>query len=142
MKKINLILGKCKSLSMQLGRSSSYNSLRSRSAREDRRRRRVWDHIRRGGGKNNVENDDGGDDEHQECETIYVGSTRKQYVLSSKYLKHPLLNALIEKHGRDDHMVVVKCEVVLFDHLLWLLENSDPNLILDSLEELTDLYVF
>lgn len=74
--------------------------------------------------------------------TIFVGSTRKRYVINSKYLNHPLLNALIEiskqKHGGE--FILVKCEVVLFDHLLWMLENADPNLILDSLEELADLY--
>ncbi|XWS10748.1 hypothetical protein CRYUN_Cryun38cG0024400 [Craigia yunnanensis] len=128
MKKINLILRKCKSLSRQLGRSSSYSSLRSKSVREDHH---LWDQM-------------GGDD-HQRCEIIYVGSTRKRYVISSKYLNHPLLNALIErskqKHGGGED-ILVKCEVVLFDHLLWMLENSDPNLILGSLEELADLYVF
>ncbi|XVF18265.1 hypothetical protein REPUB_Repub11eG0006200 [Reevesia pubescens] len=137
MKKINLILRKCKSLSRQLGRSSSYSSLRSKSAKEDHHHHLRDDHM---GGRDD-------DDHHQHCETIYVGSTRKRYVISSKYLNHPLLNALIErskqKHGdgiRED--ILVKCEVVLFDHLLWMLENSDPNLILNSLEELADLYVF
>ncbi|KAL4272973.1 hypothetical protein GQ457_13G005360 [Hibiscus cannabinus] len=139
MKKINLLLRKCKSLSMQLGRSLSYRSLRSNSAREDHY---VWDHIGRRERRNDDEGSGGSSDgERQECGTIYVGSTMKRYVISSKYLKHPLLNALIEKHGGEDHMLVVKCEVVLFDHLLWLLENSDPNLVLNSLEELTDLYV-
>ncbi|KAK8622545.1 hypothetical protein V6N13_117455 [Hibiscus sabdariffa] len=147
MKKINLILRKCKSLSTQLRRSSSYSSLRSKSAREDHHRHsHIWDHMGRRRRRIDGHDDGGGggagEDEHQECETIYVGSTRKRYVVSSKYLKHPLLDALIEKHGGEDHMLVVKCEVVLFDHLLWLLENSDPNLILDSLDELTDLYVF
>ncbi|GMJ09985.1 SMALL AUXIN UPREGULATED RNA 74 [Hibiscus trionum] len=112
MKKINLLLRKCKSLSMQLGRR------------------------RNGDDKCGV----GGEGDHQERGTIYVGSTRKRYVVSSKYLKHPLLNALIEKQGGENHMLLVRCEVVLFDYFLWLLENSDPNLILDSLEELTDLY--
>ena len=86
-----------------------------------------------------------GGDDHQHCETIYVGSTRKRYVISSKYLNHPLLNALIQrskqKHGGGED-ILVKCEVGLFDHLLWMLENSDPNLVLGSLEELADLYVF
>jgi hypothetical protein len=36
----------------------------------------------------------------------------------------------------------VKCEVVFFDHLLWMLENADPNASFDSLEELADLYMF
>ncbi|TYH86388.1 hypothetical protein ES332_D01G038500v1 [Gossypium tomentosum] len=144
MKKINLLLRKCKSLSRQLGRSSSYSSLRSKSTREDLRHY-IWDHIRRRTRRNEDGDNDDNDDGHQCYETIYVGSTRKRYVVSSKYLKHPLLDALIErskqKHGGEDH-ILVKCEVVLFDHLLWMIENSDPNLILDSLEELTDLYVF
>ncbi|XP_019256624.1 PREDICTED: uncharacterized protein LOC109235083 [Nicotiana attenuata] len=127
MKKMNLLLRKCKTLSRQLGRSSSYSSLRSKSTREDL----IW----------NVESEDN----KQDFETILVGSTRRRYVIRSKYLSHPLLNALIEKskqkHAWEGHLSV-KCEVVLFDHLLWLLENADPNnLTSDSLEELADLYV-
>ncbi|XP_059669715.1 auxin-responsive protein SAUR78 [Cornus florida] len=123
MKKINLMLRKCKTLSRQLGRSSSYSSLRSKSTREE-----IW----------------GGDlQDGEHCETIFVGSSRKRYVISSKYLNHPLLNALIQrskqKFGED---ISVKCEVVLFDHLLWMLENADLNLTADSLEELAELYVF
>ncbi|KAI9086991.1 hypothetical protein QN277_010146 [Acacia crassicarpa] len=131
MKKINLLLRKCKSLSRQLGRSSSYSSLRSKSVKDDVV---VW----RG-----QEQED-----HEQCVTIYVGSTRKRYVISSKYLKHPLLNALIHKSSskqNEDHnnVLVVNCEVVLFDHLLWMLENADPNnFSSESLEELVQLYVF
>ncbi|XP_054817272.1 auxin-responsive protein SAUR76 [Prosopis cineraria] len=135
MKKINLILRKCRSLSTKIARSSSYSSLRSKSAKED-----TW------GRKSEV---GGGGGEGQECETIYVGSTRKRYVISSKYLNHPLMNALMDKsksteegsHGRG--IMVVNCEVVLFDHLLWMLEHADPKLIgSESLEELAELYVF
>jgi hypothetical protein len=127
MKKISLILRKCKSLSRQLGRSSSYSSLRSKSTRED-----LWGHH----------------DHKQEDEnhaTIFVGSTRKRYVISSKYLSHPLVNALIEKSKQkpgEDSILVVRCEVVFFDHLLWMLENADPSVNLGSLEELADLYMF
>ncbi|XP_011038114.1 PREDICTED: uncharacterized protein LOC105135098 [Populus euphratica] len=127
MKKISLILRKCKSLSRQLGRSSSYSSLRSKSTRED-----LW----------------GGHDHKQEDEnhaTIFVGSTRKRYVISSKYLSHPLVNALIEKSKQnpgEDSILVVRCEVVFFDHLLWMLENADPSVNFGSLEELADLYMF
>ncbi|KAK1572009.1 hypothetical protein Q3G72_026000 [Acer saccharum] len=128
------MLRKCKSLSRQLGRSYSYSSLRSKSSRDHQI---SHDHIY------------GDDDDHQ-SETIFVGSTRKRYVVSSKYLNHPLLNALIEKskqkkqiNGDQYDYILVKCEVVLFDHLLWMLENADPNdLVFDSLEELADLYVF
>ncbi|CAK9174968.1 unnamed protein product [Ilex paraguariensis] len=121
MKKINLMLRKCKTLSRQLGRTSSYSSLRSRSSREE-----IWV-------------GDIKDDEYRQ--TILVGSSRKQYVISSKYLNHPLLTALIEKSKqKPGENLSVKCEVVLFDHLLWMLENADPNLTADSLEELADLY--
>lgn len=123
MKKINLILRKCKTLSRQLGRTSSYSSLRSKSTRDD-----FWA---------------GHADE--ESEIIFVGKSRRRYVISSKYLNHPLLNALIQKSKEnpgDSDMITVKCEVVLFDHLLWMLENADPNLNSDSLEELADLYAF
>ncbi|KAK6947269.1 Small auxin-up RNA [Dillenia turbinata] len=128
MKKINSILRKCKSLSRQLGRSSSYSSLRSKSARED-----LW----------SMQHD-------YECEyhdqgtTILVGSSRRRYVINSKYLNHPLLNALIDRKSNRHagEVILVKCEVVLFEHLLWMLENADPNLTDDSMEELAELYVF
>ncbi|XP_044474255.1 auxin-responsive protein SAUR78 [Mangifera indica] len=127
MKKINFILRKCKSLSRQLGRSSSYSSLRSKSTKDHEPWSRHDHHHQ-------LQQD-------ENCVTIFVGSTRKRYVISSKYLNHPLLNALTEKSKqKNGELILVKCEVVLFDHLLWMLENSEPNLILDSLEELASLY--
>ncbi|KAK4285726.1 hypothetical protein QN277_002382 [Acacia crassicarpa] len=137
MKKINLILRKCRSLSTKLARSSSYSSLRSKSAKEEAE------------AKLEEEEEEGQD----QCETIiYVGSTRKRYVISSKYLKHPLMNALMDKskteegqegsHNGRSGILVVNCEVVLFDHLLWMLEHADPKLGSESLEELAELYVY
>ncbi|PIA64805.1 hypothetical protein AQUCO_00100345v1 [Aquilegia coerulea] len=125
MKKINILLSKCKSLSRQLGRSSSYSSLRSKSTRE-----RFWSY------NNNDEN----------YEVILVGRSRKRYMINSKYFRHPVLNALIERSNdgnEDKGHIYVKCEVVLFDHLLWMLENSNLNFSCDeSLEELAELYVY
>uniref|UniRef100_A0A803QX83 Uncharacterized protein n=1 Tax=Cannabis sativa TaxID=3483 RepID=A0A803QX83_CANSA len=140
--KMNLLLRKCKSLSRQLGRSSSYSNLRSNSTRED-----FW-----------VTNNQDQDQHHHQTisssssnnATIFVGSSRKRYVISTKYLSHPLLATLIDKSNKagggaqnDDVLVLVNCEVVLFDHLLWMLENADPinTLGSDSLEELAALYV-
>lgn len=123
---MNLILKKCKTLSRQLGRTSSYSSLRSKSTREE-----IW------GSGSMRENEDF-------RETIYVGSSKRRYSIKSKHLNHPLVNALIEKSDKkpgDQNHPSVKCEVVLFDHLLWMLDNADPNLTnSDSLEELADLY--
>ncbi|XP_038899559.1 auxin-responsive protein SAUR78 [Benincasa hispida] len=148
MKKINYLLRKCKSLSRQLGRSSSYSSLRSKSTRED-----LWVCGTK------MEEEDF-EQQKQQLEKVsgndvilYVGSTRKRYAISSKYLSHPLLNALIDKSkskkllanddDEEEDCISVRCEVVLFDHLLWMLENSDPNISFDSnLEELAELYVF
>ncbi|KAK4420584.1 Auxin-responsive protein SAUR76 [Sesamum alatum] len=142
-----------KTLSRQLGRTLSSNNLRSKSTR-DRYYQESCGVV-----DENVQNCEetcqeswGVVDENvQGCEetyqTIFVGSSRRRYVVSSKYLDHPLMNALIEKStvetGQDgDPGIHVKCEVVLFDHLLWMLKNADPNLISDSLEELAELYVF
>lgn len=124
MKKINSILRKCKTLSRQLTRTSSYSSLRSKSTREEK-----WVSSAT-------------DMQDHNYETIFVGSTRKRYMISTKYLNHPLLNALIEKSKQNaEGNLSVKCEVVLFDHLLWMLDNAEPNLTSESLEELAELYV-
>ncbi|KAJ9691331.1 hypothetical protein PVL29_013491 [Vitis rotundifolia] len=124
MKKLNVILNKCRSFSRQMRRSSSYNSAspRSNSAREE------------------TFADMTEEEEHQE--TVYVGSKRRQYAVSSKHLKHPLLNALIEEKSKQGPggVISVNCEVVLFDHLLWMLDNADPKLTSESLEELAELY--
>ncbi|KAL8205693.1 hypothetical protein R6Q57_009244 [Mikania cordata] len=137
MKKINMILSKCKKLSKQL----SSSTLRSTSAR----------HHSAGAGiiwnTNAISvygvdgNAIGNEDELHE--TVFVGRKRKRYVISSKYLNHPLVNALIEKSKavcNDDYLSVINCEVVLFDHLLWMIENADFNAASDCLDELADLY--
>ncbi|GLJ39233.1 hypothetical protein SUGI_0800360 [Cryptomeria japonica] len=73
---------------------------------------------------------------------VYVGQTRRRYIISSKNLNHPLLRILIKRSEEDHHDGYrVACEVVLFDHLLWMLKNEDPLLSqTDSLEELVDFY--
>ncbi|KAL3503724.1 hypothetical protein ACH5RR_038173 [Cinchona calisaya] len=150
MKKLNLILKKCKTLSKQLGRTSSYSSLRSKSARDHHMMIMQDEHQ---------EQEDPNNDNLEDCETIFVGSSRRRFLVKSKYLNHPLLKTILQKsngknsnnnnnpgedHQKEDY-VSVKCEVVLFDHLLWMLDNADPNLTSDdtlSVEELADLYVF
>ncbi|KAK4386838.1 hypothetical protein Sango_2554400 [Sesamum angolense] len=78
------MLRRCKTLSRQLGRTLSYSSLRSKSVR-DHYYQESW----------------GVDGDEQRCEetyqTIFVGSLKRRYVISSRYLDHPLVNALIEK---------------------------------------------
>ncbi|GKF78508.1 auxin responsive SAUR protein, partial [Tanacetum coccineum] len=89
-------------------------------------------------------NDVTGDTEEPK-EQVFVGSTRKRYVISSKYLSHPLVNALASKsvagNSNDENDVsVINCEVVLFDHLLWMLENAEFNVGSECFDELAHLY--
>lgn len=149
---MNIILRKCKSLSKQL----SSTSLGSRSARHHQVGAEggiIWNTNAISvydSNSNSNGNIIGSEDESHEL--VFVGSTRKRYVISSKYLTHPIVNALIEKskskstsksNGDDvdvDDELVINCEVVLFDHLLWMIENADFKVGSDCLDELADLY--
>lgn len=93
--------------------------------------------------------------DEEDCEKlIFVGSSRRRFLIKSKYWDHPLLKAIVQKSQKEkekspageEPSLSVKCEVVLFDHLLWLLDNADPILANNSdnlsFEELADLYLF
>ncbi|XP_023766358.1 auxin-responsive protein SAUR78 [Lactuca sativa] len=74
---------------------------------------------------------------------VYVGKSRRRYLISFGVAQHPLFQELVERSGSglddEDHPnVTIKCEVVLFEHLLWMIENavSQP----DALHELVDFY--
>ena len=74
---------------------------------------------------------------------VYVGKSRRRYLVGSEIICHPLSQELIERssagdNGIDDGEVVVSCEVVLFEHLLWMLENDGAQL--GSMEELVEFY--
>ncbi|KDP40654.1 hypothetical protein JCGZ_24653 [Jatropha curcas] len=75
----------------------------------------------------------------RELQAVYVGKSRRRYLLSSDVICHPLFQELIERSGGfDDGQVVISCEVVLFEHLLWMLEGGGSQL--GSMEELADFY--
>ncbi|KAL1547863.1 auxin-responsive protein SAUR76-like [Salvia divinorum] len=71
---------------------------------------------------------------------VYVGKSRRRYLITSDVLENPLLRELVDRRsgGDDDAMITVGCEVVLFEHLLWMLENADPQP--ESLDELVEFY--
>lgn len=65
---------------------------------------------------------------------VYVGKSRRQYMLTSKLVEHPLIQKLL-KSSNNNGDIVVECEVVLFEHLLWILENGeDENELLELVE--------
>ncbi|KAL8461978.1 hypothetical protein ACS0TY_033169 [Phlomoides rotata] len=42
-------------------------------------------------------------------------------------MDNPLFREIVDQRsGDDDESITVGCEVVLFEHLLWMLENADP----------------
>ncbi|XP_077234658.1 auxin-responsive protein SAUR76-like [Tasmannia lanceolata] len=69
---------------------------------------------------------------------LYVGKSRRRYLISSHLVEHPLFRVLIDKSSGESDAMTVGCEVVLFEHLLWMLENADPQQ--ESLDELVEFY--
>ncbi|XP_059637833.1 auxin-responsive protein SAUR76 [Cornus florida] len=82
-------------------------------------------------------NNSSDDDISRDLHPVYVGKSRRRYLISSDVIDHPLFRELVEKSG-DSESITVGCEVVLFEHLLWMLENADPQP--ESLEELVEFY--
>lgn len=68
---------------------------------------------------------------------VYVGKSRRRYLVGSEVMEHPLFRELVQRSDESE-TVNVACEVVLFEHLLWMLENADPRP--ESLEELVEFY--
>ena len=101
-----------------------------------------------------VEDDDGGargrgasfhgaDEVPKGLHPVYVGKSRRRYLVAEELVGHPLFQTLVDRTGGGATggaagTTVVGCEVVLFEHLLWMLENADPQP--ESLDELVDYY--
>ncbi|KAL3830070.1 hypothetical protein ACJIZ3_018872 [Penstemon smallii] len=68
------------------------------------------------------------DDESKDLHPVYVGKSRRRYLVSNDVMENPLFRELVSSGGDDDEeeSISVGCEVVLFEHLLWMLENADP----------------
>ncbi|TKY64222.1 Auxin-induced protein, ARG7 [Spatholobus suberectus] len=75
----------------------------------------------------------------QELHAVYVGKSRRRYLVNSEVIDHPVFQELVDRSstGCDDG-VVVSCEVVLFEHLLWMLESEETQL--GSMDELVEFY--
>lgn len=70
---------------------------------------------------------------------VYVGQSRRRYLITAELAEHPLLQVLLRHSAKGDGgSAVVGCEVLLFEHLLWMLENGeDEN---ESVDELVEYY--
>ncbi|KAJ7560350.1 hypothetical protein O6H91_04G125800 [Diphasiastrum complanatum] len=75
---------------------------------------------------------------------LYVGREKRRFVVKTEYLNHSLFRALLDKAAEEfgfEHQggLVIPCEVVLFEHLLWMLDSQDPSA---QQLELNDLLTF
>lgn len=75
---------------------------------------------------------------NSDLHAVYVGKSRRRYLITSDVLDNPLFRELVERRSGDEDSITVGCEVVLFEHLLWMLENADPQP--ESLDELVEFY--
>ncbi|CAO2206917.1 unnamed protein product [Urochloa humidicola] len=84
----------------------------------------------------------GADEVPKGLHPVYVGKSRRRYLVAEDLVAHPLFQTLVHRTGggaaAGEAGTVVGCEVVLFEHLLWMLENADPPP--ESLDELVDYY--
>ncbi|KAL4329220.1 hypothetical protein HN51_036190 [Arachis hypogaea] len=95
-----------------------------------------------------VANDEQSSVSEADFRPVYVGKTWRRYLVRPDVVEHPLFRELVDRSREsydDNNFVVVEedtvhvaCEVVLFEHLLWMLENADPQP--ESLDELVDFY--
>ncbi|KQJ98532.1 auxin-responsive protein SAUR71 [Brachypodium distachyon] len=82
----------------------------------------------------------GADEVPKGLHPVYVGKSRRRYLIAEELVGHPLFQNLVDRSGGGGggEATVVGCEVVLFEHLLWMLENADPQP--ESLDELLEYY--
>ncbi|OEL30904.1 hypothetical protein BAE44_0008077 [Dichanthelium oligosanthes] len=86
----------------------------------------------------------GADEVPKGLHPVYVGKSRRRYLIAEELVGHPLFQTLVDRSGGGapggaaGSWTVVGCEVVLFEHLLWMLENADPQP--ESLDELVEYY--
>ena len=83
-------------------------------------------------------------EQEQQLHAVYVGKSRRRYLVNSEVIDHPVFQELVDRscstssHDDEDGVVVVSCEVVLFEHLLWMLESEETQL--GSMDELVEFY--
>ncbi|KAH0706924.1 hypothetical protein KY289_012000 [Solanum tuberosum] len=83
--------------------------------------------------------DDNNNNNNNNLHPVYVGKSRRRYLVTSDVIDHPLFRELIERRTSDsEEYISVGCEVVLFEHLLWMLQNADPQP--ESMDELVEFY--
>ncbi|KAI3965365.1 hypothetical protein MKX01_042846 [Papaver californicum] len=116
------------------------------------------DHINRSSTPPAATATGGGGGRHEDLQAVYVGKSRRRYLINSDIIDHPLVRELVVRSssvGCESELstaaaaagITFDCEVVMFEHLLWMIENSDPledhesSIDGDDKHELVDYYV-
>ncbi|KAJ7284268.1 hypothetical protein O6H91_06G079400 [Diphasiastrum complanatum] len=77
---------------------------------------------------------------------VYVGQERRRFVIETHYLNHSLFKLLLDRSAREYGFdqkggLRIPCEVLLFEHLMWMLDYDDPCARwLENLDELLNFY--
>lgn len=76
----------------------------------------------------------------KEMRAVYVGKSRRRYLVNADVVEHPVFQELVDRPASEAAAeVVVACEVVLFQHLLWMLETAETN-SMGSVDDLVHFY--
>ncbi|BBN14691.1 SAUR family protein [Marchantia polymorpha subsp. ruderalis] len=81
------------------------------------------------------------------CLALYVGRERRKFIIGAHYLEHNLFHGLLERSAAEFESdqnggILIACEIVLFEHLLWLIGTDDPSSRHLQVDELLDFYAY
>ncbi|KAL2623388.1 hypothetical protein R1flu_003593 [Riccia fluitans] len=81
------------------------------------------------------------------CIAVYVGTEKKRFIISTHYLNHRLFRDLLKRSEEEYGFgyrggLLIACEAILFEHLLWLIGSNDPSARTTELHELIEFYEF
>ncbi|KAG2268561.1 hypothetical protein Bca52824_063116 [Brassica carinata] len=83
-----------------------------------------------------------------DLQLVYVGKSRRPYMLSSHVIDHPLFQELLDRSSRfmeerhDQKTILVACEVVLFEHFCSDHNDDGDDCERGSVEELAEFYTY
>ncbi|KAL2621616.1 hypothetical protein R1flu_001821 [Riccia fluitans] len=78
---------------------------------------------------------------------LFVGRERRKFIIGAHYLEHNLFRGLLERSAAEFGFdqkggITIACEIVLFEHLLWLIGTDDPSSRYLQVDELLDFYAY
>ncbi|GLJ53504.1 hypothetical protein SUGI_1141560 [Cryptomeria japonica] len=74
---------------------------------------------------------------------VYVGKDLTRFVINARFLNHPIFAELLQKSAQEYGYeqkggLKIPCDVVLFEHIIFLLNNDDPAVQNLSLRDMSE----